>query len=115
MSEYRTAWMGGVILLGLLAAVPAMAEEVDDPMRPPQARQTTAATPQPPSWDLSSVLISERRRVAVINNQLVQVGDRVGGARVQRIEADRVILLRGEQSMTLTLRAGLDIRRSEGD
>lgn len=113
MSERNYYPACGLLLVGLLLALPVTADS-DDPMRPPQARQTTTPAVQQ-SWDLSSVLISERRRLAVINDQMVKVGDRVGGARVQRIEADRVILLRGEQSMTLTLRAGLDIRRSEGD
>ena len=113
MSERNFYHACGLVFLGLLLALPVMADS-DDPMRPPQARQATTPAAQQ-SWDLSSVLIGERRRLAVINDQMVKVGDRVGGARVQRIEADRVILLRGEQSMTLTLRADLDIRRSEGD
>lgn len=45
-------------------------------------------------WVVSAIMITESRRVAVVNDSLVSVGARVGGgATVTAIEPDRVILL----------------------
>ncbi|MEA5444956.1 hypothetical protein VCB98_03885 [Gammaproteobacteria bacterium AB-CW1] len=95
----------------MIWAMPATAEE-DDPMRPPTDRGEQPATAAAPSWDLTSVLISERRRLAVINDQLVRAGANVDGARVVRIEADHVVIRHAGGEQRLSLRAGLSISRS---
>ena len=114
LNPIRRRIVSGLSLLILLMPSLTLASSVDDPMRPPQARQAQTPTPQP-SWDLSSILISENRRLAVVNDEIVKVGERVGGARVEQIEADRVVLRRGEQRMVLTLRADLSISRRESN
>ncbi len=53
---------------------------------------TGAAEMQEKQFKLQSVLISSQRRVAVINDRSVQVGDRINGATVQQIEKNRVVL-----------------------
>jgi MSHA biogenesis protein MshK len=63
---------------------------------------------------LQSVLISPKRKVAVINGDTVQVGDRVGDARVVRIVEGEVVLARGGQWQTLKLFPGIEKRRTKG-
>jgi len=44
-------------------------------------------------WTISAILISDSRRIAVINEQLVTVGSTLaGGARLVAIESDHVVL-----------------------
>jgi MSHA biogenesis protein MshK len=78
-----------VILAALLLALPADGLEIVDPTRP----QDGARDGERPLL-LQSVLVSETRRVAVINGRTLQVGDRVDGARVTRIEPGSVWLQR---------------------
>lgn len=103
------------LIAGTLLAVPLSAAqeaaEVQDPMRPPQTRQTESST-SAPSWDLSSILISDNRRLAVINGVLVKPGERVSGARLVRIAADHVVIRHAGGEQTLSLRSNLSISRS---
>lgn len=77
-------------------AIGATAEELPDPMRPPDSRATD--TPENnqetsrPSLELQSTLIAGGRRSAVINGQSVQVGSTIEGARVVAIEGGKVEL-----------------------
>lgn len=57
------------------------------------------------SYTLSSVLIREQARIAVVNGKRVQVGDDVDGARVQRIDPAGVILDQNGEQITLALYA----------
>jgi hypothetical protein len=65
----------------------------------PSPRMSALDLPRPAGvpvrrWVLSAIMITESRRVAVVNDSLVSVGERVGGgATVIAIEPDRVILL----------------------
>ena len=52
---------------------------------------------------LESVLYGPERQIAVINGQVLRVGDSVDGARLLRIEADKVTLQRGSTEVVLTL------------
>ena len=50
--------------------------------------------PVAPRWVVSTIMITENRRVAVINNALASVGTVLpGGARVLAIEPDHVVLV----------------------
>lgn len=61
----------------------------DDP--PIQAVNT--GSPAKPGWTVSAILISDVRRVAVVNEELVTIGSRTaGGARIVAIEPDHVVL-----------------------
>ena len=59
-------------------------------------------------WVVSAIMITESRRVAVVNDSLVTVGAAVGkGATVAAIEPDRVILLEsGGARRELRVQAG---------
>lgn len=98
------------LCLGL--ALPAWGDEVDDPMRPPQNESSSSQVSRHPGWDLSSVLISDDRRLAVINGQVLRPGEHVAGARVVRIEPDHVLIRHADGERRLSLRTGLNISRS---
>lgn len=92
----------------LLAEV--QAQPLTDPTRPPTAAEVHAffATHDreaAPAIDLrlQSVLISEQRRLAIINDRRVTEGDHIGSARVLRIEPGRVYLRDNGIDLTLTL------------
>lgn len=64
---------------------------------PPQLKFSRAAL------QLSSIVIGEKTRLAVINQQVLSIGDRVGAYRVQGIERKRVVLTGLEDSEPLLL------------
>ena len=87
------------------AAAQAAPAYLPDPTRPPallgpQANEAAATAAAP---ELQSVLISPRRRVAVISGRAVQVGDKVGEARVARITDSEVVLRSGQDTQVLKL------------
>ena len=55
------------------------------------------------SFVLTGITGGEGNLIAVINNQLVRVGERVGEARVAEIQNDRVLLEVNGRQITLTL------------
>jgi MSHA biogenesis protein MshK len=80
-----------------------------DPTRPPQsgasqetdtASEAKGAKPQP---RLQSVLISKRRKLAVIDGRTVRLGGVIDGARVVAITEGSVTLRRGAETKTLSL------------
>ena len=108
------------LLLLLLFAHQGGAEAFVDPMRPYQLESGKETTPvvkpaggqgevskpliqTPVRLWLQSILIGPARSRAVINGQMVSIGDRVGTATVTQIEHDRVSLLRGNSVITLSL------------
>jgi hypothetical protein len=91
-----------------------------DPLRPSHysAAATRAATaglaePMEPVWQLSAVLFSDARLVAVLNGQRVQVGDVLQGFRIRSIERDRVTLHHQERTIVV-LRAGAGLKKPAG-
>ena len=88
---FRSSGKGvaGLVFVIVCVLVPAaQAGEVRDPTRPPQAAAPTNQTAAPARRDyvLQSTRISGDLRSAVINGQVVAVGDRVDGARVLSVE-----------------------------
>lgn len=73
------------LMLALLCGG-AGAETLGDPMRPWQRAAAPAPVGNRGVYDLSAILYSSQRRVAVINGRSVSEGDRIGAARVTRIE-----------------------------
>jgi len=55
-------------------------------------------------WTLQSILVSDDRRIAVINGKRVQEGDHIGSARVARIQGSQVIIKTGNRTLKLRLR-----------
>ena len=59
----------------------------------PPPTPTGTGSPAKPGWTVSAILISDVRRVAVVNEELVTIGSRTaGGARIVAIEPDHVVL-----------------------
>ena len=64
----------------------------DDFMALPGGDEPSLA-PAAPTWVVTAILITDTRRVAVVNEDLVTIGSTVrGGARVTAIERDHVVL-----------------------
>jgi MSHA biogenesis protein MshK len=97
------------ILAGLLSG--AAQAQLRDPTEPPAAlRQASegtagadAAVPVEAAPQLQSVLISRKRRVAVIDGETVRVGQRHRGAVVASIAPTQVVLQRGSARQVLRL------------
>jgi len=103
------------ILLSLMLclALPVAAESLRDPTEPP--RTATAGPAQPAavaSLTLDSIIISDNRRVAVINGESVREGDSLAGGRVLRIRPDRVDLMINQTTQTLRLDHRQSVRQS---
>ncbi len=108
-----------MLALGLTAE--ARDQVPTDPTRPPSAAEVRAffgegtdSVDARESLQLQSILVSNQRRSAIINDRRVSIGDRIGNAEVIAIDADRVRLRRDGAELNLTL-AGpqLSIRPSE--
>lgn len=107
-SAYLRFPAASAALAGLLAGAPARAQEaLADPTAPPAAiAGELAAAPAAATraLQLQSVLISGERRVAVIDGERVQVGDRVSGFEVAAIESNLVWLESAAGAIRLPLR-----------
>ena len=112
---------GLLALALLLVPLLALSDDIADPTRPlflqkkkvvvvpkkkavavPYASEKT--TP-PEVFTLTSTLISKQRTIAVINDHVVSIGDKVGGATVVAIESAQVRLRKGTRDITLPLAA----------
>lgn len=98
------------IIITVFVAAGGTAMSADDPTRPPSPAEIQAWFAgdsgdgrSAESWTLQSVLIADTRKVAVINDQRVQVGDSVGGADVVDIEPGRVVLAHDGEQISLTI------------
>lgn len=105
----------GRFLLCVLCFAPltCAAEALQDPTRPPAALsmpQGSAAALAPSGPQLQSVQISAGRRSAIISGQRVRLGDKVGDARVVRINENEVVLKGGSGLQTLQLFPNVDKR-----
>lgn len=88
----------------IMAAATVQAERLDDPMRPPmQAKDRPVTTTKKGviGFNLSSTLIAQGRRNAVINGRRVSVGDTINGAKVEEIMPTRVKLHYAGKSRTI--------------
>jgi len=94
-------------LAGLGAGMPAWSQTLTDPtVPPPEARLGAgpAAAVSASGPRLQSVLLGNQgRRVAVIDGQSLQVGDKIHGATLVAVERDRVVLQHGRARQVLKL------------
>jgi MSHA biogenesis protein MshK len=108
MVEYlkkRTMWLTCLAGVLLCAGVQA-AQALTDPTRPPSSMAGDAQPGMqvaPSGPVLQSVLIAPGRKVAIISGATVQVGDKVGEARVVKIAEGEVVLRNGKDTQTLKL------------
>lgn len=78
-----------MVCLSLLLKAPMAFAEMDDPTRP-YAINTQDKKTGP--LDLMTILISKYRKLAIINNQMVKIGDYVGENQVVAIDPNTVQL-----------------------
>jgi MSHA biogenesis protein MshK len=97
-------------LSALLLGTTMLQAAAADPTRPPTPAEIRAwygedsGQPDETRWRLQSILISDTRRVAVINDQRVRIGDSVNLARVTQIGPHQVVLVdASDESFTLHL------------
>jgi MSHA biogenesis protein MshK len=108
-----------LLLIALLTT--ALAVQAD-PTRPPSPAEIRAwqaghagETPRT-DWNLQSILISENRRVAIINGRRYQAGDEIRQARIIAIEPGEVVLERDGERFSLTIKTRTrSVRQSEND
>ena len=119
MSRIRTHGFRIGALAGLLLATSAAiagALEFGDPMLPagvdaaaanlPPGAPPTDARPSPadgPRWQLTSTLLSDQRRVAVINGRSLRPGESVDGARLVSVGPRQAVIRAGGRLHTLRL------------
>lgn len=71
----------------LFAATPS------DPLRPPNySKSSVLPMNKDKKWYVNEILSSEGRRIAIVNNKMVSIGDKVDGAKVIDITPDQVKL-----------------------
>jgi MSHA biogenesis protein MshK len=92
--------------LGFIVAG-AQAQALVDPTRPPNF-VAGAQSEAPAGNQLTSVLLSGGRKVAVINGATVPLGGMVGDARLVRISETEVALRKGSGIEVLKLYPGVD-------
>lgn len=110
----------GIVFFCALSEVifPLHAEELTDPTRPPanifqaaSGRGGGAGAAQPSG--LRSIIISEKRRAAIIDGKTVELGGRFGNARLVEVNTGSVVLQRGKNRQVLTLFPGVKITHEE--
>ncbi len=89
----------GLILLASLAS----ATELQDPMAPFNITLGSNAKSARAEFVLSAIIISNQRRVAIINDRAYQLGHRVGTYELTSIEPNRVQMTSDVASRTLVL------------
>ena len=112
---FKTTVLCGTVLVALISGGGTAfgATPLSDPTRPPAAVAAPATGASAPHWRISSILYSHQRRVAVVNGRLASEGDVVDGARVVAIDADAVVLRRGERRFSVPLQSEI-VKSSQG-
>lgn len=107
-----------LLMIGWTSVWAAEKNILQDPLRPARYQASTSnpvaveyAASKQQDWHLSAVLISAQRAVAVINGQSLQVGDRLGGYQLIKIEATKV-LLRNKQKQLVLHRSGTGLKKT---
>ncbi len=100
-----------IALAGSLRPIPAKAEPLPDPTEPERSQKTRQSGTQAqqrkePSWKLSSIIHSPRRKLAVINGEIRRVGEDIAGARILAIQSDTVVIHYRGQRRILRLLSG---------
>jgi hypothetical protein len=89
--EIAPALSCGLLLAALTSAV--FADDMSDPMQPMYGGPTGALKAASGArWVVTGILISPERRLAMINDRLLEVGGKVDGARVKTIHGNGVEL-----------------------
>ena len=88
----------------LLLSAPASSADWVDPTRPDTYYAPVASAA--PAYILSAIFRSGDRQIAVVNGRSLAVGDRLGRAKLVRIDADRITLELDGRSIVRKLKNG---------
>jgi MSHA biogenesis protein MshK len=98
------------LLCAALACGGVQAQSVSDPMRPADARKAdaegAAATPAAPQ--LQVVITSPKRKLALIDGRVVQVGETVRDATLASVSDSVAVLRRNGERDVLLMHPGID-------
>jgi len=107
-----------LVCLLLASAVCANAAKLQDPLRPlgyqvAEAEEQGAAEieKKQQSWRLGAVLLAADRTVAVINGISLQLGDKLDGFELIKVEPDSATLQHKEEKIVLR-RAGTGLKKA---
>ena len=103
----------GLFASAFLAALPAFAQGMSDPTRPPPEILGGAAGPSDAPAGGSPaqvVVISKDRRQATINGRTVDLGGRYGNATVVGISDQQIVLRRPDSTEVIRLYSSVDRR-----
>lgn len=79
-----------MLVAGTFSAPVDATDVASDPMRPDTLRQVSARTTA--VYRVNAIIVSDERRIAIVNGRRVGVGDAVGTAQVVSITRSEVIL-----------------------
>jgi MSHA biogenesis protein MshK len=99
------------LLICLAVTGTSGAQELRDPTRPPSFSPESSAETAAGSR-LQSVILSTRRKLALIDGQPVHLGGRVGDAVLIALSETEAVLQRGAEVERLRLVPGIDKKRS---
>lgn len=109
MRDRLPVWIvAGVMLLvfGRPGDCPVFAgETLTDPTRPPAtaAGRAVLTGHQPLKWRLTSTIIGPERRVAVINGRVLQIGEPIDGAVLEKVASGSAFLVHEGRRLHLKL------------
>jgi hypothetical protein len=120
MREIITTYLAVVLFVSLGSfGVTALlhAKELQDPMRPPPLalqkmrkarlpdppKQVVEVKPKEPPMQLTEIIYSRNRKVAIIDDQLLVVGDKIRGAKLVKLTRESARLVRSGKVITLSL------------
>ena len=92
-----------VSLVMIAVALPATTQAWHDPMQPQGGDVLSEESEAETALTLSSILMAQQRRVAIVNNRVVTVGDQINGYRVVSISPRQVELQKGTKHHRLQL------------
>ena len=93
-----------VLIFSSLLILGTSAYSGQDPMRPPSwTKQKPTSSVKNESIKLQQILISEDRKVVIINDQILMEGQSVSGMKITKIEATQVMFRRAGVSKIIKL------------
>ena len=104
--------MGIFTLLLALVAGGGWAQALQDPMRPPSFAATSGGETAEESQlgpVLQSTVLSNGRRIAMIDGKSMKVGDKIGEARIVTIDPASVTLREGKTTRVLEMFQGIKV------
>ncbi len=97
------------LVCGVALFTSVHAAGMEDPLRPPEyapgAHVSGVKRSIEQAWHVNEILFSGARRVAIVNDMAVAIGDRVDGAKVLGIEPAHVTLMYKNKTITARLKA----------